>query len=55
LPWRPPRIDQWASRLGLRSANDLATIREWARAKGYQVADRGRISANIMDEYDASD
>jgi len=39
---------------GSRSANDLATIREWARTKGYQVADRGRISANIMDEYDAS-
>ena len=37
-----------------RSANELATIREWARAKGYQVADRGRISASIMDEYDAA-
>jgi nucleoid-associated protein Lsr2 len=39
---------------GSRSAGQLATIREWARAKGFHVADRGRISANIMDEYDAA-
>src|SRR6185312_17526542 len=28
-----------------RAANEIATIREWARAKGFQVSDRGRISA----------
>src|SRR6478735_9498459 len=28
-----------------RSASDLAAIREWARAQGYAVSDRGRISA----------
>jgi nucleoid-associated protein Lsr2 len=37
-----------------RSTNEMATIREWARAKGFQVSDRGRISANIMDEYNAA-
>ena len=29
-------------------------IREWARGKGYQVSDRGRIPANIVEEYNAS-
>ena len=37
-----------------RSASDLGAIREWARAQGYQVSDRGRISANIMDAYNAA-
>ena len=33
------------------SAGELASIREWARAQGYSVSDRGRISANIMEAY----
>jgi hypothetical protein len=37
-----------------RSASDLAAIREWARAQGYQVSDRGRISANVIDAYNAA-
>jgi Lsr2 len=37
-----------------RSASDLAAIREWARAQGYTVADRGRISAEITDAYTAA-
>jgi hypothetical protein len=37
-----------------RSASDLASIREWARAQGYEVSDRGRISANIVDAYNAA-
>ena len=39
---------------GSRSANEMSTVREWARAKGFQVSDRGRISANIMAEYNAA-
>jgi hypothetical protein len=31
---------------------DLASVREWARASGYQVSDRGRISAEIQAAYD---
>ncbi|MDO5635482.1 MAG: Lsr2 family protein [Micrococcus sp.] len=30
---------------------DLTKMREWARANGYQVADRGRISREIRDAY----
>ncbi|MGE9807354.1 MULTISPECIES: histone-like nucleoid-structuring protein Lsr2 [unclassified Janibacter] len=34
--------------------NELAAIREWARANGHQVSDRGRISAEIQDAYAAA-
>ena len=29
-------------------------VREWARAHGHQVSDRGRISAEIMSAYEAA-
>ncbi len=31
---------------------DLADVREWARANGHQVSDRGRISGEIQAAYD---
>ncbi len=31
---------------------DLGAVREWARANGHQVSDRGRISAEIQAAYD---
>ena len=34
------------------SAGQLASIREWARAEGYSVSDRGRISANVIEAYE---
>jgi hypothetical protein len=34
------------------SAGQLASIREWARAQGYSVSDRGRISADVMESYE---
>ena len=33
------------------SKEDLTKIREWARSAGYQVSDRGRISAEVRDAY----
>lgn len=33
---------------------DLAAIRAWARENGYQVSDRGRISAEIQGAYAAA-
>jgi hypothetical protein len=30
-----------------------AAVREWARANGLQVSDRGRISAEVLKAYDA--
>ena len=35
-------------------AKDSAKVREWARGNGYEVADRGRISAEIRNAYDAA-
>ncbi len=32
----------------------LAAIRDWARANGHEVSDRGRIAASIIDAYDAA-
>ncbi|GAB3110536.1 Lsr2 family protein [Janibacter alkaliphilus] len=31
---------------------DLAEVRDWARGKGYEVSDRGRISAEVLEAYD---
>ena len=33
---------------------DLSSIREWARGKGFQVSDRGRIPAEIRHAYEAA-
>lgn len=34
--------------------NDLAKIRVWAMANGFEVAARGRISQEVRDAYDAA-
>ena len=36
------------------SRSDLAQVRAWARSNGYQVSDRGRISAAVQQAYDAA-
>lgn len=33
---------------------DLTEIRSWARENGYEVSDRGRISAAVMEAYEAA-
>jgi Lsr2 len=33
---------------------DLAAVREWARANGHSVSDRGRIPAAILEAYAAA-
>ena len=35
-----------------RSASDAASVREWARANGHTVPDRGRIPAAVRTAYD---
>ena len=35
-------------------AGDAALVREWARANGYTVSDRGRIPAEVREAYDAA-
>jgi hypothetical protein len=33
---------------------DLAEVRSWARSQGYKVSDRGRISAEVQEAYEAA-
>lgn len=33
---------------------DLNAVREWARANGYTVSDRGRVAATIVEAYQAA-
>jgi Lsr2 len=35
-------------------ARDTAAVREWARAHGYAVSDRGRIPRRVLDAFTAS-
>jgi hypothetical protein len=37
-----------------RGARDTAAVREWARAHGYTVSDRGRIPGPILEAFTAS-
>jgi Lsr2 len=36
------------------STEQLAAIREWARADGFEVSDRGRIKAEVVEAYNAA-
>ncbi len=36
------------------SGSDAAEVRDWARANGYKVSDRGRVSAEVRTAYDAA-
>jgi hypothetical protein len=33
---------------------DLGEVRAWARKNGYDVSDRGRVAATVMEAYDAA-
>ena len=35
-----------------RGSNDAQAIREWAKAQGLEVSERGRISADVREAYD---
>jgi hypothetical protein len=39
---------------GPRRRRDLQAIRDWARANGHEVSDRGRVSASIVEAYEAA-
>jgi hypothetical protein len=41
-------------RSGSGSGGDATAIREWARENGYEVSERGRISAEIRTAYEAA-
>lgn len=37
-----------------RSGSDTSKVRAWAKAHGYDVSERGRISATVRSAYDAA-
>jgi hypothetical protein len=39
---------------GSPSKEQLAAIRDWARKNGYEVADRGRIKAEVVEAFEAA-
>ena len=41
-----------AARSSRSSKNDLGEVRSWARKNGFQVSDRGRVSAEVLAAYD---
>ena len=54
---RTPRGRRSSSRRTTRRGADngrVAKIREWARANGHQVSDRGRISTAVQEAYHAA-
>jgi len=48
-----PRSRRGAGRHS-NGANDVTAIREWARANGFTVGDRGRIPSPVIDAYNAA-
>lgn len=51
---RGRRATKSASASGVTSKEQLAVIRAWARKKGYEVSDRGRIKAEIVEAFEAA-
>jgi Lsr2 len=43
-----------APRAARSTKEDLAPVREWARANGYRVSDRGRIPGEVREAYAAA-
>ncbi len=48
------KISNRKSARGSRSRTDLGAVRAWASAQGLNVAERGRISSEVMSKYEAA-
>jgi hypothetical protein len=51
---RAPRQTAVAEKSRRFNRDETAAIREWARANGHKVNDRGRISKSVMEAYQAA-
>lgn len=49
-----PASTSAAAPTSARTPADVRAIRQWAADEGYEIADRGRIPASIVDAYDAA-
>lgn len=43
-----------AKRASANGRSELAAIREWAKANGHEVSERGRIAGAVVQAYDAA-
>ena len=50
----PTGIRSRQRRTPVKSKDQTAAVREWARANGYKVSDRGRIAAEVQEAYNSS-
>ncbi len=50
---RPRRESRRAASRAAGTRSDLAEIRAWAKQKGMKVSDRGRVSREVTEAYDA--
>lgn len=51
---RAPARGRRAPTRGRAGASNASAVREWARANGYQVSDRGRVPADVKAAYEAA-
>jgi hypothetical protein len=51
---RAPRQTAVAEKSTRSNRDETAAIREWARANGHKVNDRGRLSKSVMEAYQAA-
>jgi Lsr2 len=49
---RRSRQSDSSPRKGEGAPRDTRAIREWARSEGYEVSERGRIPASVIEAYD---
>ncbi len=49
------RVSKTSRRSSAKPARrtDLAAVRAWAKEQGYEVSERGRVSADLLEAYDA--
>src|SRR5919107_6309331 len=50
----PGRRSKTARSTSRSKSADLAAVRDWAKSNGYQVSDRGRLSADVQQAYAAA-
>lgn len=50
----PPASAQRRGWRGAADKNRVQHIREWARANGHKVSERGRLSSAVLDAYEAA-
>ncbi|MGZ8803232.1 MAG: Lsr2 family DNA-binding protein, partial [Mycobacterium sp.] len=51
---RRSKLNGSANGNGKSSPEQLSAIRDWARKNGHEVADRGRIKAEVVEAFDAA-